>query len=236
MTRTALVTGASRGLGKEVCAQLAATGARVLAATRAGPVVLDVADDASVRACADRLRADGVRLDLLVNNAGLYHDGTDPAEARACLDVNFFGAMRVTDALLPLLDDGGAIVNVSSGMGELSHASRDLQRTLLDPALTRAHLEELVRSFLADGARARGWPASAYRVSKIALNAFTRISARDLAARKIRVNAVCPGWVATDMGGKGAPRSVEKGARSIVLATELRDTGTFTRDGRVIDW
>jgi NAD(P)-dependent dehydrogenase (short-subunit alcohol dehydrogenase family) len=83
-----------------------------------------------------------------------------------------------------------------------------------------------------------GWPSSTYRVSKVGLNALTRILARDLEPRGIRVNAVCPGWVRTRMGGAGAPRAVEKGAASIVSTTIREDgpTGGFFRDGTPIDW
>ena len=84
----------------------------------------------------------------------------------------------------------------------------------------------------------RGWPSSGYRVSKIALNALVRVWAPPLAARRIIINAVCPGWVRTDMGGRGASRSVEKGAASVVWAAtrEGEPTGGFFRDGRRIEW
>ena len=102
------------------------------------------------------------------------------------------------------------------------------------PPLTRSCFSYLAA--LEEGEPKReGWP-SAYSVSKVALNALTRILARDLASRRIRVNSVCPGWVRTDMGGRGATRSVEVGARSIVLGAMLPDdaTGGFYRDGKRI--
>jgi carbonyl reductase 1 len=85
---------------------------------------------------------------------------------------------------------------------------------------------------------ADGWPSSAYRVSKASLNAWVRLLARELAPRRIRINAACPGWVRTDMGGRGASRSVEKGAASILWAAALKGepTGGFFRDGGRIDW
>jgi NAD(P)-dependent dehydrogenase (short-subunit alcohol dehydrogenase family) len=201
---------------------------------------LDVADPASVRALADALASD--RIDVLVNNAGIALRGFNAEVARRTLEVNFFGALRVTDALLPLIRDGGTIVMVSSGMGEVSAFAPRLAERFLSPSLTKDDLVEMVRSFQRDVERGRheaaGWPSSAYRVSKVALNALTRILARELAPRRIRVNAVCPGWVRTDMGGSGASRSVEAGARSIVWAAALEEgpTGGFFRDGRAIGW
>jgi NAD(P)-dependent dehydrogenase (short-subunit alcohol dehydrogenase family) len=159
--------------------------------------------------------------------------------------VNFFGAINVTDALLPNLRDGASVVMVSSGMGELSAVSPALRSRLLDPALTREELVALLRAFPADVEAGRhqrvGWPSSAYSVSKVGLNALVRVLAPALAARKIRVNAVCPGWVRTDMGGRSAPRGVAQGAASIVWGATLEGTpgeptGGFFRDGRPIAW
>jgi len=247
----ALVTGSSRGLGLETARQLGERGYRVLPAVRHPRAadkdawVLDVADGASITALAKRLAREGVRLDVLVNNAGISMKGFDIEVVRRTLAVNFFGAVAVTDALLPSVKDGGAIVMVSSGMGELSAFSPALRARFLDPGLTRDALIELVRSFEHAVERGRhaaeGWPSSAYRVSKASLNAWVRVLARELAPRRIRINAVCPGWVRTDMGGDAAPRSVEAGAASIVWAATHDDgggkpTGGFFRDGHAISW
>ena len=130
---------------------------------------------------------------------------------------------------------------VSSGLGELSTMGRDLRPRFADPSLTRPVLDSLVNSYLAalekGEPKREGWP-SAYSVSKVAMNALTRILARELVPRKIRVNSVCPGWVRTDMGGPGANRSVEVGARSIVLGAVLPEdaTGGFYRDAKKIPW
>lgn len=256
--RTALVTGANRGLGLETSKELARQGLRVILTSRGdegertaralandGSLAthrpLDVTDAASVSALAEGLARDGVAIDVLVNNAGIALDGFNLDVAKRTLDVNFFGALRVTDALLPLMNDGGVIVMVSSGMGELSAFPDALRKRFLDPALSREGLVALVNAFLRDVKERRhreaGWPSSAYRVSKAALNALTRVLSRELSGRKIRVNAVCPGWVRTDMGGAGASRSVERGAASILWATaETGPTGGFFRDGRPIDW
>ncbi len=256
MSRTALVTGGNRGLGLEVCRQLARADWRVLLTSRGsegeaaaaqlkrdGLQVeyrpLDVTDEASARALADKLSSEP--LDLLVNNAGVALGGVDGAKTRRTLAVNFLGPLRLIDALLPRLKDGAAVVMVSSGMGELTCVGPELRAKLSDPKLTRAQVVALMESFAVDAEKGSwvqsGWPSSAYRASKAGLNALTRVLARELLPRKIRVNAVCPGWVRTDMGGPGAPRSVEDGAKSIV-ATGLdpERTGGFFRDGQPIPW
>jgi len=263
--RTALVTGANRGLGRETARQLVERGfqvivtsrnaadARATAATLAaaakapGSVAalslpFDVADADAVAAAGELLREEGAKIDVLVNNAGIAMDGFNADVARRTIEVNFFGPLRVTEALLPLIPAGGTIVMVSSGMGELSGVDAGLRARFTAPALTRNGVAALAREFVADVAagrhRERGWPSSAYRVSKIALNALVRVWAPELAARRIIINAVCPGWVRTDMGGPGASRSVEKGAASIVRAAALvnEPTGGFFRDGHRIDW
>jgi carbonyl reductase 1 len=262
-TWTALVTGGNRGLGLETCRQLAARGARVILTSREagegkdaaerlhvqrGTVdarVLDVTDRASIDALAAALAREGTHLDALVNNAGISMSGFDAQVARGTLAVNFFGAMDVTDALLPVVRDGGNVVMVSSGMGQLASVSPALRERLLDPSLTRQALVELVRTFVSDVDTGRhrhaGWPSSAYSVSKVSLNTLVRLLAPALAPRRVRVNAVCPGWVRTDMGGQSAPRDVAQGAASIVWAATLaggsgQPTGGFFRDGRPIDW
>jgi NAD(P)-dependent dehydrogenase (short-subunit alcohol dehydrogenase family) len=241
--RTALVTGANRGLGLETSRQLAALGFRVIASGRgAADLPLDVTDPASITAATEHLRGDGTAIDVLVNNAGVSLHGFDADLARQTLAVNFFGPLRVTEALLPLIPDGGVVVMVSSGMGELAGLDPTLRGRFTDPGLTRDALIALMEGFVADVAagrhQQRGWPSNAYRVSKIGLNALVRVWAPELAKRRIIMNAVCPGWVRTDMGGRAASRSVDKGAASIVWAATRQGepTGGFFRDGRRIDW
>ena len=222
----ALVSGASRVIGREIARQLAADhGHVVLAGARdpegAGPpdheriefVPLDVADQASVDQLGKRIEADPGRLDVLVNDAGVYGSPTGAAdydldEAQEVLEVNLFGAWRLSQATLPLLRRSAQarIVNVSSGAGQLS----DMQ-----------------------GGRA------AYRISKAGLNALTRILAADEVGSGILVNTMCPGWVRTDMGGSAARRSVEEGADTAVWLATLPDdgpSGGFFRDRKPIPW
>lgn len=257
----AVVTGANRGLGLETCRQLAQRGFQVVLASRdaaqgqaaaerlrsQGLAVrhhpLDVIDPVGVAALADALRREGGRIDALVNNAGVALEGFDADVARRTLAVNCFGAMAVTDRLLPLLAPHGRIVMVSSAMGQTDGLPPALRDRFLDPDLTRDGLVELLNGFVRDveaGRRLeRGWPANAYRISKVGLNAFTRILARELVASAVRVNAVSPGWVRTALGGPGATRTVEEGARGIVWAALVGPdgpTGGFFRDGQPIPW
>jgi carbonyl reductase 1 len=254
--KTALVTGANRGLGLETCRQLVGKGFRVIltsrdtgegegAAKRIGAEFrrLDVADGAAIEKLAAGLAKSRETIDVLVNNAAVALDGFNAEVARKTIDANLYGPLRVTDALLPRVPDGGTIVMVSSGVGELSGLPGALRARFAAPDLTREALAALVESFVADVAsnryREAGWPGSAYRVSKVALNALTRILAAELAPRRIKVNAVCPGWVKTRMGGRSASRSVEEGAASILWAATLSGdgpTGGFYRDGRKIAW
>ncbi|HYY47953.1 MAG TPA: SDR family NAD(P)-dependent oxidoreductase [Thermoplasmata archaeon] len=253
----ALVTGANRGLGLETARQLLADGYRVVLTSRdeakgiaaaqqldaGGRAVqyhkLDVTDRKSITALARDLPGLVPRLDVLVNNAGIGSWGGDRRLGAQTIATNYFGTRDVTDALVPFLRRGGRIINVSSGLGELSYLGKELRAKFEDPSLARPALDAFVASYLSalevGKAKGEGWPSS-YSVSKIAINALTRILARDLSAKGITVNSVCPGWVRTDMGGPGASRSVPVGARSILLAVKLPPdaTGGFYRDGRRI--
>jgi carbonyl reductase 1 len=241
--RVALVTGANRGIGREIARQLAAAGVKVIAAAREpgeGDVMLDITRSGHRSSVASRL-SDG--LDILVNNAAVLLDGFDATVARDTLDVNFFSTMHLTDTLLPRMRAKGSIVMVSSGMGALSVLVPKLRARFEHP-LERKELVGLMRSFVDDVAAGtherNGWPSSAYSVSKVGLNALTRTLARELASdpRGLHVNAVCPGWVRTRMGGRSAPRSVEQGARTPVWLALQEDgpTGGVFRDERAIAW
>jgi NAD(P)-dependent dehydrogenase (short-subunit alcohol dehydrogenase family) len=232
--RVALVTGASRGIGREVARGLAAAGYEVLLSARTveaaegaaegiarehgvniRPLVLDVSDPESIEAAAARVRDDQGRLDVLVNNAGIGTDfgvpGTAPDfdEMQRELQTNFYGAYRLTVALLDLLRASShpRIVNVSSGMG---------------------------------GVAEMGGFSPGYRVSKAAMNAMTRILSSELAGDGFLINSACPGFVNTDMGGPmGATKSVEDGAAGIIWLATLPDdgpTGGFFRDGKPVSF
>ncbi|MDG4831725.1 SDR family NAD(P)-dependent oxidoreductase [Solwaraspora sp. WMMD1047] len=234
-----LVTGAARGLGREVARQLADTGRHVVIGARdpeqakraaaelgenvtALPVGLDIGSDDSVRTAAAALSAEPGRLDALVNNAAAFVDWTevvsraDLAAANEVMQTNLFGTWRLIQALLPLLRQSPAprIVNVSSGAG-----SHDDQ---------------------AFGLRVRGGAAASYGISKAALNALTSTLAAELAGTPVLVNSVCPGLTATWPGAEtmGA-RPIPDGARGIVWAATLPDdgpTGGFFRDTKPLPW
>lgn len=247
MVRTALVTGGNRGIGQQVARVLATEGWDVLIGARdrqrgdaaaarlrkdtggrVKAVELDVTSDASVATAAQKLRDGAIRIDALVNNAGVYR-GESPART---IETNFFGPLRVTLGLLPLLRDGATITNVTSGLGSLSNLDDSHRRLLGNPALTRDQLVEHVRAFVDGGGKS--WGTDAYGLSKAALNALTGVLAAELASREIRVNATDPGWVRTDMGGRGAPRSVEQGAASVLFGVTAKETGGVLRDGKRI--
>jgi NAD(P)-dependent dehydrogenase (short-subunit alcohol dehydrogenase family) len=258
MARTVLITGANRGLGLETARQLAEQGDHVILTSRDEPGGREATEGLKRQGCdveyrrLDVTSADDIRrtaaafderpLDVLINNAAVSLHGFNSDVVRETLAANFFGAMELTEALIPSLAEGGIIVNVSSGMGELSAYSPKIRARFADPAIDRAKLVALVNEFVSavvSGEHThQGWPSSAYRVSKAALNAYTRILARELAPRGIRVNAVCPGWVRTRMGGQAASRDIARGAASIVWAATLREptSGGFYRDGRALAW
>ena len=229
MRAIALVTGGNRGIGKEVCRQLAQRGLTVLlsgrdlekakdAAADIGmenvlPAQLDVTDEDSISRLRETVEREYGRLDALVNNAGGHYDywqtalEADFATVRLAADTNLYGPWRLAQAFAPLLRQSAhpRIVNVSSGAGALNSLGK-------------------------------GPPA--YVVSKAGLNALTRMLAAELQDDGVLVNAVCPGWVATDPHNPGG-RPIPEGAAGVVWAALLDDdgpSGGFFRDERPLDW
>lgn len=218
--QTALVTGATRGIGRQIAVDLAALGATVYAGARdtddvddsdLRPVRLDVTDERQIDAATSTIADEQGGLDVLVNNAAVHgpagrYGDLDSRDVETTLRTNLHGPMLVTKHALPLLQarENPRVVNVSSSSGQLSSG------------VSTSHLP--------------------YGVSKAGLNAFTNA----LAAQydDLLVNAACPGWVQTDMGGSGAPRSVEKGAETPVWLARFRDgpSGYFWRDVERQEW
>jgi NAD(P)-dependent dehydrogenase (short-subunit alcohol dehydrogenase family) len=237
MQRIAVVTGANRGIGLELCRQISKLGISVVLTARdsdAGNLAreklaeeginvrfhqLDVTDRESIQGLTAFMEngpnsGQLGRVDILVNNAGIYIDrGISPLEVgaelvRRTMETNFYGALRLTQSLVPMMKRNryGRVVNVSSQMGSLTDMGRG---------------------------------GLAYRVSKSALNAMTRVLANELRGANILVNSVDPGWVRTDMGGRGATRSLAEGADTAVWLATLPDggpTGGFFRDRRPRAW
>jgi len=232
--RIAVVTGANRGIGFEICRQLGRRGGiRVFLTARDGTkgnaaaqklrdegldvefYPLDVTNEPGIKTFAGWLQGTCKRCDILVNNAGVMLDprGSRVLDSKVktyhdTLETNLIGPLLLVRALAPLMkqDGYGRIVNVSSGQGQLSDM---------------------------------GVGTPAYRVSKTALNALTRTLAAELKGSGILVNSMCPGWVKTDMGGAGAPRTVEQGADTAVWLATLPDdgpSGGFFRDRKSIPW
>jgi NAD(P)-dependent dehydrogenase (short-subunit alcohol dehydrogenase family) len=216
--RTALITGASRGIGREVARTLASEGWKVLSGVRdsksAPPgtqaEVVDVEDPESIEALAKRLRARNQRLDALINNAGVYKG----AGERHIWDVNLRGPLLLTRALEALLAQNARVVMVTSGLGRFSSQPADLVKRLSDPKLSLADLERMAKE-----------APGGYGASKAAIGALARVFANEFKPRGILVNAISPGWCRTDMGGANAPRSVEQGAASILWGVRLPPGG-----------
>jgi NAD(P)-dependent dehydrogenase (short-subunit alcohol dehydrogenase family) len=227
-----LVTGATRGIGREIAGRLARRGLHVFVPGRDSKVVAlsteaiqalggsadglgpDVSDSASIRQAATEFSEGFDRLDVLINNAGIYPDKglsilTVPRERLTeTFQTNTFGPVEVVQQFLALLrmTEGARIINISSGYGQLGGLSPNVP---------------------------------SYCLSTLTLNGVTIMLAAALAADEIAVNSVCPGWVRTDMGGPDATRSVEEGADTAVwLATDAEQhlTGRFFRDRSEIPW
>ncbi len=228
----ALVTGANRGLGLEVSRRLAEAGMRVYLGSRdlskgqqaaeqlreqgldVEPIELDVTDDKQVSAARQHIEKDSGCLGVLVNNAGVFVD-----EGASVFDV------------LPESFRRTMAVNFYGALG--------MCREFVPPMVNRGYGRVVNVSSGSGALTDMDGRHPAYRVSKTALNALTRIIAAEAGDGNVKINSICPGWVRTDMGGEEAPLSVEQGAQSIAWAATLPDdgpTGGFFRFGKQIDW
>jgi NAD(P)-dependent dehydrogenase (short-subunit alcohol dehydrogenase family) len=224
--KTVLVTGANRGIGRAIAKRFAASGHHVIVAARddaqAGTVVdeirktggsaetiaLDVSNTQSIASAAKILAARHSQLDVLVNNAGINRNMQDSILVASTADIddsmhtNALGPLELIKALMPQIKASPAarIVNVSSTVGSVSDT--------VNPESAY-----------------RFWDTASYRLSKSMLNAITGMLAKTLRDDGIKVNAMCPGWTQTDMGGEGAPNTPEQAAD---LAFHL---GTLSADG-----
>jgi len=230
--RVAIVTGGNRGIGYEICKDLSRVGCNVVLTSRNEQegrraaaklhhhhdnVVfrrLDVTDSKDISSFRDWILKIYGRVDILINNAGVYLDegvsvfDVDENIMHDTLAVNFYGAFHMCRTFVPIMRQNGygRIVNVSSGYGAMSEM---------------------------------GGYVAAYRISKASLNALTLIMANELRDGNIKVNAVCPGWVRTDMGGGMAPISPQAAAKDIVhfaLVDAKGPTGGFFRHKKLIQW
>jgi NAD(P)-dependent dehydrogenase (short-subunit alcohol dehydrogenase family) len=230
--RTAIVTGANRGIGLEICRQLARLDYRVILTSRvetkgltaletlrnvSGEIhyhQLDVTSQESIFSLRDFVVSRFGAADVLINNAAILPDSlgrifkVDVCTFRAALETNTLGPLMLCQAFIPMMrkQNYGRVVNVSSGAGQIANMVNDMP---------------------------------AYRLSKITLNGLTLILAKSVQRSNILVNAVCPGWVRSDMGGTNADRSLEEGADGIVWLATLPDggpTGGFFRDRQPIPW
>lgn len=225
--KVALITGANKGIGFETARQLGKQGITVLASARdaergsaavarlkaegvdAHFIPLNVTDPASIAAAAAGIEKDFGRLDILVNNAGVLDytgeatPSTVPVDTlRRTFDLNFFGLVAVTQAMLPLLgkSSAGRIVNLTSILASIAEHA-DPNSPIFDSKFI------------------------AYDASKASVNMFTNHLAHELRDTPIKVNAAHPGWVKTDMGGPDAPMAVEDGAKTSVMLATLPDSG-----------
>ncbi|XP_011091841.1 (+)-neomenthol dehydrogenase-like isoform X2 [Sesamum indicum] len=247
----AVVTGANKGIGLEICRQLASQGVCVVLTARnekrgldAVEMLkksglsdyimfhqLDVMDSASINYLAGFIKSEIGKLDILTG--GAKGKGNAYELAVECMQINYFGTKRTTEALLPLLhlSDSPRIVNVSSTMGALSGIRNKSARETLNDVenLTKERIDQVLNEYLKDikegSAEAKGWPSywGVYCVSKAAVTAYTRLLAKKYP--KMLINCVCPGWVKTDLSNHSGPLRPEEGAKSPVRLALLPDDG-----------
>ncbi len=223
--KTVLITGTRRGVGKALAEKFLAEGFTVfgtskerLAANDPKHMIafeLDLSIPESITQCVEGMRARNQKIDILINNAGVLLDEDEtavvPDKLRKTLEINLIGTIDFTERMLPLLGDNAHIVNISSTAGSI---------------------EETGHGFSHDPGH---YPA--YKISKAALNMYTRTLALRLKKKGLTASAVHPGWVKTDMGGSDAPRLPEEAAARIYeLALSYPESGHFWFDGKKLAW
>ncbi|XP_023952360.2 carbonyl reductase [NADPH] 3-like [Bicyclus anynana] len=209
---------------------------------------LDISDNKSVEVFRDYIKETYGGIDVLVNNAAIHYprDSTVPISVKAeqTLFVNYFSTLSTCEILFPILRDGARVVNVSSSAGRLNHIlNQELRQKFEDPTLTIPELSNLMRDYVDAaklGTHAADWGNSSYAVSKVGLNALTKVQQRLLNDRDIKVNAVHPGFVDTDMSLHKGTLSVEEGARGpLYLALDAPDSvrGQYLwYDTTIVSW
>jgi len=230
--KIALVTGGNRGIGLEICRQLAQLNIKVILTSRdlakgnqaqqrlaqeqltVAVQALEVTDDQQIAQLNAFIQQHYGHLDILINNAGVFPDKITTAldssvdHLRQAMETNLYGPFRLCQTFIPLMKQHnyGRIVNLSSGMGQLSEMNGC---------------------------------CPGYRTSKTALNALTRLLADELRGSNVLINALCPGWVRTEMGSEQATRDVTEGADTAIWLATLPDggpSGGFFRDRKPIPW
>jgi len=230
--KIAVVTGGNRGIGFQICRDLAKKGLKVLLTARNSEkglesaeilgseeldvafYELDVTSAESIDTFFSRVLEDFGRIDVLVNNAAIIPDArssglsVDIQELQVSLETNVYGIIMLSQKIIPLMikNDYGRIINLSSGMGQFADM---------------------------------GGGYLAYRISKTAVNTITKVLANETNSHNIQINSVDPGWVKTEMGGAGASLSVEEGADTIVWLSTRPDgspTGMFYKKREIISW
>lgn len=221
---------------------------------------LDMDDPASIAACANEVRRRYNGIDALINNASMAHKHADPTpwtkKTRTTVMTNLFGTLAVCEAFFPLLKAGARVVTVASSAGHVSVVPTEALRrefASADSTLTVQRLAQLMAQFVADVEEckssanapsadwphvAKGWPNSAYGMSKLAQIALAKIHARELSGRGISVNCCCPGNVATGMNPRGARTATEGADTAVWLACQpaIAATAQFFKDRTPVRW
>jgi NAD(P)-dependent dehydrogenase (short-subunit alcohol dehydrogenase family) len=216
--KVALITGVSRGIGKATAEKFLNEGWYVIGLSASGNYPMrheniivrktDLSNPVSIKRFIENIEDSKQRIDVLINNAGVSLDKSSIVLIeilKKTLEINLIGLIELTEKLIPLINNGSHIINLSSGLGSLSDATNSY--------------------------------APSYRISKTAINMYTRTLASRLRDRNITVSSIDPGWVKTDMGGNGAPRDASDAAEDIFeLATSKVESGYFWHQGRKKAW